>query len=145
MTLCNPMDCSPPGSHIHGTFQARILEWVAISYSRGFSRPRDQTHDSYVSCTGRQILYHCATWEAHVQRFKTLKKSRKRSQKSVEYLEERNRKCIKRGCGRDCWSACIVLLLALTIGYLGVCFKNLKQCTCLISITIKNKTSAQGT
>ena len=34
-TLCDPMDCSPPGSSIHGIFQARILEWVAISFSRG--------------------------------------------------------------------------------------------------------------
>ena len=37
LTLCNPTDCSPPGSSFHGIFQARILEWVAISYSRGFS------------------------------------------------------------------------------------------------------------
>ena len=42
-TLCDPMDCSPPGSSVHGTFQARILEWVAISFSRGSSRPKDQT------------------------------------------------------------------------------------------------------
>ena len=41
--LCNPMDCSPPGSSVHGTFQARILEWVAISSSRGSSRPRDSS------------------------------------------------------------------------------------------------------
>ena len=45
-TLCNPMDCSLPGSSVHGILQARILEWVAIS-SRGSSRPRDQT---YISC-----------------------------------------------------------------------------------------------
>ena len=57
LTLCSPMDCSPPGSSVHGIFQARILEWVAISYSRGSSWPRDQTHVSYVSCTGSQILY----------------------------------------------------------------------------------------
>ena len=36
-TLCNPLDCSPPGSSAHGTLQARILEWVAISFSRGSS------------------------------------------------------------------------------------------------------------
>ena len=60
-TLCDPMDCSLPGSSIHGIFQARILEWVAISSSRGSSQLRDQTH---VSCIGRQILYHWATWEA---------------------------------------------------------------------------------
>ena len=40
-TLCNPMDCSPPGSSVHGISQARILEWFAISFSRGSSRPRD--------------------------------------------------------------------------------------------------------
>ena len=38
-TLCDPMDCSPPGSYVHGIFQARILEWVAISFSRGSSDP----------------------------------------------------------------------------------------------------------
>ena len=52
--------CSP-GSSVHGIFQARILEWVAISSSRGSSRPRDQTR---VSCIGRWILYQGATWEA---------------------------------------------------------------------------------
>ena len=40
-TLCDPMDYSPPGSSVHGTFQARILEWVAIPFSKGSSRPRD--------------------------------------------------------------------------------------------------------
>ena len=42
-TLCNPKDCSPPGYSVHAIFQARILEWVAISYSRGSSRPGDWT------------------------------------------------------------------------------------------------------
>ena len=42
LTLCSPMDCSPPGSSVHGIFQARLLEWDAISYSRGSSWPRDQ-------------------------------------------------------------------------------------------------------
>ena len=55
-TLCGPMDCSPPGFSVHGTFQARILGWFAISYSRGSSQPRDWTHISCVSCIGRQIL-----------------------------------------------------------------------------------------
>ena len=40
-TLWDPMDCSPPGSSVHGIFQARILEWVAIPYFRGLSQPRD--------------------------------------------------------------------------------------------------------
>ena len=62
--ICNPMDCSPPGSSVHGILQARTLEWVAISSFRGSSRPRDQTHVSGVSCSGRQILYH---WAIFVQ------------------------------------------------------------------------------
>ena len=41
--LCDPMDCSPPGSSVHGILQARTLEWVAISFSRGSSQPRDRT------------------------------------------------------------------------------------------------------
>ena len=53
--LCDPMDCSPPGSSVHGIFQAEILEWVAMLSSRGSSQPRDRTH---VFCIGRQILYH---------------------------------------------------------------------------------------
>ena len=64
-TLWDPMDSIPPGSSVHGIFQPRILEWVAISYSKGPSQPRDQTWISCISCIGRQILYHCATWEAH--------------------------------------------------------------------------------
>ena len=59
--LCDPMDWSPPGFSVHGIFQARILEWVVISYSRGSSLPRDRTCVSYVYCIGRQILYYCAT------------------------------------------------------------------------------------
>ena len=47
LTVCNPMDCSPPGSSVHGTLQARILEWVAMPFSRGASQPRDQI---WVSC-----------------------------------------------------------------------------------------------
>ena len=49
-TLWDPMDCSPPGSSVHGILQARILEWVAISSSRGSSPPRDQKCICCVSC-----------------------------------------------------------------------------------------------
>ena len=48
-TLCNPMDYNPSGSSIHRIFQARILEWVAISFSRGSSQPRDQTWVSHIA------------------------------------------------------------------------------------------------
>ena len=53
LTLCKLLDCSLPGSSVHGASQARVLEWVAISFSRGSSQPRERTH---VSCIGRQIL-----------------------------------------------------------------------------------------
>ena len=46
-TLCDPVDCSPPGSSVHEILQARILEWVAIPFYQGPSRPRDRT---WVSC-----------------------------------------------------------------------------------------------
>ena len=59
-----PMDCNLPGSSVCGILQARILEWVAISFSRESSQPRYWT---CVSCIGRQILYHWATWEAHLK------------------------------------------------------------------------------
>ena len=60
------MDCSPPGSSVHGISQARILEWVAISFSRLSSQPRAQTH---VSGIGRQILHHWVTREAHNENY----------------------------------------------------------------------------
>ena len=63
MTLSNPMDCSQPGSSVHGIFQARMLKWVAISFSRVYSWTRDWTHISCVSCIVGEFL---ATAEAHI-------------------------------------------------------------------------------
>ena len=60
-TLCDPMGCSPPGSSVHGISQARMLEWGAISFSRG----------SCVSCIVRWTLDHCATWEGIREEAKT--------------------------------------------------------------------------
>ena len=57
-TLSDPIDCSLPGSPVHGILQARILKCVAIPSSRRFSRPRDWTDISYVSWIGRRVLYH---------------------------------------------------------------------------------------
>ena len=68
LTLWDPTECSPPGSSVQGIFPARILEWVAISSSRGSSQPRGQTR---VSCIAsgllhrRQILYLWTTREGH--------------------------------------------------------------------------------
>ena len=58
LTVCDPMDCSPRGSSVHGILQARILEWVAMPSSRGSSQPRDRTCVSYDSCIGRRVLNH---------------------------------------------------------------------------------------
>ena len=57
--FCDLMDCSLPSSSVHGIFQARTLEWVAMPSSRWPSQPTDWTH---ISCIGRWILYHWATW-----------------------------------------------------------------------------------
>ena len=50
------MDCSPPGSFVHGILQARIVKWVVLLSSRGSSQLRDQTHVFYVSCISRQVV-----------------------------------------------------------------------------------------
>ena len=62
-TLCDPVDCSLPGSSVHGILQARILEWVTISFSRGSSQPRDRTQ---VSCIGSRCFNLWATREAQL-------------------------------------------------------------------------------
>ena len=58
LTLCDPVDYSSPGSSVHGILQARILEWVAMPFSRGSSPPRNRTRVSYIFCIGGQVLYH---------------------------------------------------------------------------------------
>ena len=64
LTLCNPAGCSPPGSSDHGIFQARILEWVATSYSRGSSLPRGQTHIPVSPALADGFFTTVTTWEA---------------------------------------------------------------------------------
>ena len=56
-TLCDPVDCSPPGSSVHGIFSGQSTEWVAMPFSRGSSQHRDGIHISYISCFGKWILY----------------------------------------------------------------------------------------
>ena len=69
--LCKPMDCSPPGSSVQRISQARMLEWVASSFSRGSSHPRDQIH---ASCIGRWIFCHGAIREAWIPYMQNLKR-----------------------------------------------------------------------
>ena len=66
LTLCDPIKCGPTASSIHGISQARILERVVISSSRGSSWPMDWTFISCISLLVSWILYHCATWEAQM-------------------------------------------------------------------------------
>ena len=69
LTLCNPMDYRPPGSSVYGSSQARILEWVVVSFSRRPSQPRNQTHISCVSWFSRQILYHWEVWSGSASKY----------------------------------------------------------------------------
>ena len=64
-TLCNPMDCSPPSSSVHGILQAGILKWVAMPSSRGSTQPRNRTRISYgLLCWQARFFTTNATWEA---------------------------------------------------------------------------------
>ena len=60
LTLCDPVNCSPPGSSVHGILQARILEWIAIPFSRGSSWPRDQIQVSHIG--GRFFTIWVTRW-----------------------------------------------------------------------------------
>ena len=60
LTLCDPIDGSPPGSPVPGILQARILEWVVISFSRRYSQPRGRTQGS---CIAGRFLYHLSHQE----------------------------------------------------------------------------------
>ena len=75
-SVCNSMDCSPPGYCVHGIFQARILKWVAIPFSKGSCQPRDRT---WVSCTAGRFFIIWATREAPTIIITTLKKKKKKT------------------------------------------------------------------
>ena len=86
------MACSPPGSSVCGSFQVRILEWVAISSSRGSFWPRDRIRVSCASCTGRQILYHCIPWVLFYWMIYPNCRKRGRKTKNLLLLEKQLRK-----------------------------------------------------
>ena len=65
-TLCDPTDCTLPGSSAHGIFQARILEWVVISSSRVSSRPRNRTSISCISCIVDRFFTHWTIREVNM-------------------------------------------------------------------------------
>ena len=80
-TLCDPTDCSLPGSSVHGIFQARVLEWAAISFSRASSRPRDQTQ---VSCIAGRCFTLWAT-RANIKTYNILIRNTIKSEHKVKY------------------------------------------------------------
>ena len=75
-TVPNSMNCSPPGSSVHGILQARILEWVAMPSSRGSPQPRDWTH--IFDTAGRFFTNWATLWECHMDFGKLRKKKRER-------------------------------------------------------------------
>ena len=85
LTLYTPMDCSPPDSSVHGILQARILEWGAMPFSRGSSRPRDRTLVSHVSCIAGRGFTHWATWEALLKGYQAVA-----SQKKLKIFEQKS-------------------------------------------------------
>ena len=78
LTLCNPMDCCPPGSSVHGILQGRILEWITTSSSRGSPQPRDRTRIFYISCIGRRVLYHWCHLVSPKQLYPNFKKRKRK-------------------------------------------------------------------
>ena len=99
MTLYYPMDGSPPGSSVLGVIQARIPEWVAISYSRGSSQPNPAPH---VFCIDRWVLYHCEAVKAkchNLQCIEWVQQCINELVKTVTFLEGRYRDPLKMGLG----------------------------------------------
>ena len=90
LSLCDPMDCSPPGSSVHGTSQARILEWVAMPSSRESSQPRDWTQ---VSCIAGGFFYHLNHQGSPKQRWFVVKR--------MEYWEQSH--CMNQACIGILW------------------------------------------
>jgi len=105
LTLCDPMDHILPDSSVHGIFQARTLEWVALSHSKGSSWPRDWTHVSQVSCIGRWTFTTGATWEASIKQ-KLHKTSLTILWKLWSWETEvvRYKSVWRRGCSDQSWS-----------------------------------------
>ena len=96
-TLCDTMDCSLTDSSVHGILQARILEWVAIAFSRGSSQPKDWT---WISCTAGSLFTFWVTREAHT---KWSKVKKKRKANTLYGRQQKKHRCKEQTfglCGR---------------------------------------------
>ena len=80
LTLCDPMDCSPPCSSVHGILQARILEWIAMPFSRGSFWPKDWTQ---VFCVAGRFITICAIVLPPLKLLQPIKSSERKSQKTI--------------------------------------------------------------
>ena len=101
LTLCNPVDCSPPGSSVHGILQARVLEWVAMPSSRGSSQPRDQTHIFMSPALAGGFFTTSTTWESPLIIREMQIKTRMRY-----HVTPLRTAIIKRVTNNKCWSGC---------------------------------------
>ena len=86
LTLCNPMDCSPSGFSVYGDSPGKNTGVGCHFQSRGSSQPRNGTWVSYTSCLGRQILYHCTTWEAQTLQRQQMPRTLKSLKYGVEFM-----------------------------------------------------------
>ena len=100
-TLCNPMDCSPPGSSVHGILQARILGWVAMPSSRRSFQPRDWTHIFMSPALAGGFFTTSATWESPLIIREMQIKTRMRY-----HIKPLRMAIIKKVTNNKCWSGC---------------------------------------
>ena len=105
--LCDPMDGSQPGSSVHTILQARKPEWTAMPSSRGSSQPGDRTLLSYISRTGRWVLYHeCHLWSlertASCMQIGTKKEVHQKDCKRAETGSENGQEANHKGWGPSC-------------------------------------------
>ena len=75
LTLCNPLDCSSPGSPVHGILQARILEWVAIPFSKGSPQPRDRTGSLALADTFYHLIHQGGPKKGRIDKYPQIKKA----------------------------------------------------------------------